>query len=189
MQQPIGKWNFIFRETRSRIILTVILFLALLMILLRLGTEWWSTFEPIITFLTLGVAILVLYQQMSEEWERAYLPKRFTGRFYYKGQEVMRFENAWLTSEGDARQLAQQIGSQMVDVKLLKFVAPEVEIVGPKINQKEHFVHYTITFNLTEIPKDGNDNELLNTAKVRVWKPPFINSVGSSTYEDYDRGE
>ncbi len=148
LKQALGKWRLLF---------TLLIGLVLIVILFKLKEGWWNIYEPVITLLTLFVAILVWYQQMSEEWEEDYLPKRFTGKFYFEGNELMRFENALLTNEGDIRALAQQIGSQMVDLQPLKFVAPEVEVTGPQLYKKEKYVHYTISFKLTELPRSNHN--------------------------------
>jgi hypothetical protein len=177
-QEPLGKWKFILKETKSRILLVLVLAIFLLIVVLLLGAEWWGFIEPIITFLTLGVVLFVWYQQISEEWAEDYLPKRFTGIFYFEGSEVMRFENANLTNEADIRALAQQIGSQMVgsinqtNPPQLKFAAPEVEVIGPKINRKEKYIHFTISFKLTDLPQGIAKNKNL------IWKSPFMNNEG-----------
>ncbi len=173
-----GKWGFILRETRNRILLSIFLFLFLLFVVIRFGTDWWNSVEPVITFLTLGVALFVVYQQMTEEWEEDYLPKKFSGEFYFEGKKVMRFENAMLTTEGDIRALAQQIGQQMAKTQFLKFIAPEVEVTGPFVNKQELFIHYNITIKLIELPDE------LKKIKFRLWKYPFMNENGSPNYKD-----
>lgn len=185
-QQTLGKWRFIFREARSRLFFSLIIGLFLMVIFFKLEEGWWNIYEPLITLLTLGVALLVWYQQMREEWEEDYLPKQFTGKFYFEGKEVMHFENALLTHEGDIRALAQQIGSQMIDkvngkLQQLIFVAPEVEVTGPQLYKKEKYVHYTISFKLTELPQGIDAN------KIRIWKIPFINEKGKPSYKDSER--
>ncbi len=181
--QHLKKWSYIFHETRSRILLVVLITIVGFIVFFFIKGKWWGTIEPIITILTLGVALFVWYQQITEEWQKDYLPKRFTGHFFFEGKEVMRFENALLTNEGDLRALGQQIGSQMVSSKksnlyLLKFVAPKVEVKGPNLNKKERFIHYTISFILTELP-----DEIVDKTKVLIWKTPFIDGNGNPTFK------
>ncbi len=181
-----GKWRFILKRTKERIVIIVGLIIVFVIIMSfdsdsMIIRKWRQTVDPIIKVLTLSVAIFVWYQQMREEWTHSYLPKRFSGKFSYEGTEVMRFENALLTNVGDIRALAQQIGSQMVSSLLspstsnlaqLKFVAPEVEVIGPELNKDERFVHYSISFKLTELPQG------ISKGKCLIWEVPFIDNSG-----------
>ncbi len=185
-KEHYGKWRFILDRTKERILIIFGL-ITLFTIIMSLGGDtkilgkWWQIVDPIIKILTLSVAIFVWYQQMREEWTNSYLPKRFSGLFIFEGVEVLRFENALLTNVGDIRALAQQIGSQMVSSLLtvpttnlvqLKFVAPEVEVIGPGLNKKERFVHYSISFRLTELPQGVTKDKCL------IWEVPFIGEAG-----------
>ena len=179
-------WRYTYTQARLR--MWTIVLLASLLIVLELLIGWvqnlWDVVGPFITLLTLGIALLVWYQQVREEWEEDYLPKRFTAHFSFQGREVMRCENAHLTAEGDIRALAQQIGSQMVDPDpqgrptQLLFVAPEVKVTGPIVNKREKFVHYTVRLNLKKLPSPLN----LNT--IHIWREPFMNSAHEPNFED-----
>lgn len=184
-QEPMHLWRYTYTQARLR--MWAIILLASLLIILQLLIGWtenlWGIVGPFISLLTLGVAILVWYQQVREEWEEDYLPKRFTAHFSYQGKEVMRCENAHLTAEGDIRALAQQIGSQMVDPDSqgrptqLLFVAPEVKVAGPIVNKREKYVHYTVRLNLTKLPSPLE----LNT--IRIWRESFMNSEYQPNFE------
>jgi len=182
-QQPVGFWPFVLKTTKPRIWGTVLLALALGSLVAGWGASWWNWVEPFLTLLTLGVALLVWYQQIREEWEEDHLPKRFTAHFYYRGNdaqgvEVMRCEKARSTAEGDIRALAQQIGLQMAKLQQLRFVAPEVEVSEPVLEKKGKYVHYTIKFMLTEWPAD------LKSGHVRIWGEPFMNADGQPSWTD-----
>jgi hypothetical protein len=172
-------WRFALKETRARILLAAAGTAAVLLLFQRLGLSWDLT-EPVVTFLTLFVALAVGYQQMREEWEEDHLPKRLTALFYFNGKEVMRCENARLAGEADIRALTQQIGLQMNKLKEnLKFAAPDVEVSPPVVSQNGDYVHYVAKVHLFELPST------LTAGKVRVWREPFIVD-GNPSFEDVD---
>ncbi|MCS6860788.1 MAG: hypothetical protein NZT92_10775 [Abditibacteriales bacterium] len=174
-QKTLGFWQFAWQKVKVQVVGIAVSAVVGITILLIWGTEWWNWFEPLLAVLTLGVAAFVWYGQKRAEWEE-YLPNRLTVHFYYEGKEVMRCEKAHLTAEGDIRALAQQIGMQMAHNEQLKFVAAQVEVSAPILNQDEHkqewYLHYTANIYLTELPK-----ALANSAdRPRVWREPFMDS-------------
>jgi hypothetical protein len=173
-------WSFAWKESRSRIVLAIVVSFTVAWLLHISGSDWWNSIEPVITFLTLAVAIFIGYQQMREEWEEDHLPKRLTALFYFNGKEVMRCENARLAGEADIRALTQQIGLQMNKLKEnLKFAAPDVEVSPPVVSQNGDYVHYVAKVHLFELPST------LTAGKVRVWREPFIVD-GNPSFEDVD---
>jgi hypothetical protein len=124
------------------------------------------------------LTFFVWYQQLREEWEEDYLPKRLTAKFYFHDKLLMCCEKAFLAGESDIRALAQQIGSQMNNLKQLQFVAPAVEISTAQLNKKERFVHYTVKVHLTERP-----SELPPNIALRTWKEPFQKN-GKPSFQD-----
>jgi hypothetical protein len=173
-------WQFALRKSCWRLLLGLAAALALVLIVWIGGTAWWESWEAVITFLTLAVALAIGYQQMREEWEEDHLPKRLTTHYYHDGKEVMRCEKARLGGEADIRALTQQIGLQMTDVKgQLKFAAPDIEVSVPEVNEDGNYVHYVAKIRLIELPLT------LSPGKRRVWREPFIQK-GTYSFRDED---
>jgi hypothetical protein len=182
-QATQGFWQFVWARNWLRLSVGSILAGALFFILFNSQEHWWNWAEPLVTFLILGVAAAVWYQQNREEWEEDHLPKRLTARFFYKGTEVMRCEKAHVASEGDIRALSQQTGAQMAKKNFLSFAIPDVQVSLPHINKSQKYVFYTATLDLTELP------DTLATDKVRYWREPFLNSDGSPSWKDVPASE
>lgn len=172
---------------RSKVHLTASLFLAvlLLLILFKFKTNWWNWAEPFITLLTLGVAIAVWYKQTIEAWEDD-LPKRLTVHFWFQGREVMRCEQAALSSEADIRNLGQQVGLQISGAESLKFVVADVKQIktGVKIlkiaeagESGQYIKEYEVSFNLTELPAK------LEQSQCVIWCYPFIQENGEKYFK------
>jgi hypothetical protein len=169
-------WSFAWKETNVRIILAAASTAIVLVLFRRLGISWDMT-EPVVTFLTLFVALAVGYQQMREEWEEDFLPKRLTARFFYGDTEVMLCLNARLGGEADIRALTQQIGRQMNNNKDLTFAAPDVEVSAPAISDDGKHVHYTAVVRLALRPLEIPENYK------RIWSEPFIQN-GQFSFTD-----
>jgi len=173
-------FTFVWYHTSKRLLVALISLTVILVTKLAVPAfdAVYGWLDPIITLLTLGLTSFVWYQQLREEWEEDYLPKLFSGSFLLNGVEIMRFEDAYLTAEGDIRQLAQQIGLQMSDPKArLEFVPTEVKVTGPTLNKEKRSVHYTVTFQLTAPPAG------LPPRTLRIWRPPFIKD-GKRNFEE-----
>jgi hypothetical protein len=83
----------------------------------NLVLSWWTVFDGALTVGTLAVGLLLWKHEHHERWLEE-LPKRLTARFMWRRPdgppiEVMRCELATLAHVGDARNWAQQLGSQM----------------------------------------------------------------------------
>lgn len=167
-QQASRFVRFVWRESRPRLLLIGGLTITLGLFLIWQSVDWWTKVEPVLSILTLGVALLVSYQQMREEWEEDFLPKRLTAHFYFEGTEVMRCENAHLAGEADIRALTQQIGFQMNNVTQLAFAAPDVQVTGPIISHDGSCVQYVARVELFEWPT-GIPNNVR-----RIWREPFV---------------
>lgn len=169
--EPMPFVSFVIRHASRRVFAVAVVAFVLVgwKMFFPLFTETYETIDPFITLATLGLTFFVWYQQMREEWEEDYLPKRLTVEFHLKNKVLMRCEKAFLAGESDIRALAQQIGSQMNNLKQLQFVAPAVEISSAQLNKKERFVHYAVKVHLTERPEALPENIAL-----RIWSEPFL---------------
>lgn len=119
-------------------------------------SEWLDPFIGVGVFLiAFNLWILNVYKQ----W-KVNLEKRLTVSFIHDKNEVMRCEQAYLSSESDIRVWAQQIGRQMTGQNLdfepfLKQTPPTVE----RDNNLNFFQHYRVTFFLTKRPTKVGLNE------------------------------
>jgi hypothetical protein len=119
---------------------------------------WWTKWaDPIIGMGTFILALVIGWIQLRDDWEES-LDKRLTVIFKYQEREVMLCKKAYLTAEGDIRNLGQQIGAQMNDNQHLKFRANDIESkrLGVEKNEfqnGEYFMHFQVEFELTELPK------------------------------------
>lgn len=69
-------------------------------------------FDPILSFITASLAIVIWYNEMVERWEES-LPKKLTVNYVYNNELVLRCEEAYLADQSDIRTWGQQIGNQM----------------------------------------------------------------------------
>lgn len=117
--------------------------------------EFWNNWlQPVIGLFTLLVAIFVWSSEAREEWEQN-LPKLLSVYFFYRDAPALVCRYAYLSAEGDIRQMAQQVGLQMNNQKPLKFV-PFIEQKPPDLVQdiqRKAYKHYRVRFNLTEPPE------------------------------------
>lgn len=133
-----------------------------------LGNTWgWSALHGgksvsvlsfTLTILTFATASFLGLRGFLQDWEKS-LPKKLTVSFIYRGQEVMRCDNAYLAHEGDIRNWGQQIGGQMAAATLGKRVVlnfnPDIEHTQGRVRKDEHgayFVHYSAKFYLIDLP-------------------------------------
>ena len=101
-------------------------------------------FTAIVTFL---IAIGIALHGYAKTWGE-FLPKTLTVHYTFNGKYYLSCYYADLTSEGDIRMWAQQIGSQMTDGALLEF-NPFFDLDGSKVikleSNEETVMHYEIT--------------------------------------------
>lgn len=119
--------------------------------------QWWNAWEPIVTILTLAVAIIIWWVETVEAWERQ-LPKRLRV-FFVHGEgaikkPVMVCEDAVLVGDSDVRNWAFQLGKQMNQGKdlavgtALQVLPPRVELVNGTL-----VCRYELRIELTKIPE------------------------------------
>lgn len=137
---------------------------------------WWSKWaDPILGTAVFLLSLIIGWTQLREDWEDD-LEKRLTVIFRYQGREVMICKKAYLTAEGDIRNLGQQIGGQMAKVRFLDFKANDIESkrLGVERNefQKKYLVHYQVEFELTELP----NHPKFQTANL-IWHEPDNDTV------------
>ena len=145
--------------------------------------DWAAWVDPLIGMATLGVASLVWFGELYQDW-RAQLPCRLTVRFFFPEgrdqREVMRCERAHLSSPADMRQLGQQIGGQMADERNLAFDAPAIKTRGGGIERDKDgapYRHYEIAFRLNRLPKTLTG---LPPDRMILWTPPFESGGGET---------
>ena len=119
------------------------------------GFNWWTNWlDPIVGMFTFLVALGVWWTHNLRNWEDQ-LPKRLTIHYEFNGKEVMRCEEVYLSSEGDIRPWAQQLGSQMSGSQRLQFEPflkeEKATIEFDGIERKFYKLH-TVTFYLTKLP-------------------------------------
>jgi len=171
--------KYAFEKRRLFFIIPLILLIALLDYFFNQWSElntlikaWNDFISPLIGITTLIVALSVWLAELRQDW-RNDIPKKLTVIFRFHGKEVMRCNHAELSSEADIRQLGQQIGSQMAEVKYLKFKAPSVEQIKKEVSFTEEtgfFMDYDVVFELTDLPELLKD---LKPNEYRLWEPPF----------------
>lgn len=137
---------------------------------------WWSKWlDPILGTAVFLLTVVIGWTQLREDWEED-LEKRLTVIFRLNGREVMICKKAYLTAEGDIRNLGQQIGLQMNDNKHLKFKANDIESKRLGVERSEfqnkHLVHYRVEFELTALPENPN----FQTANL-IWHEPDNNKI------------
>ncbi|MDF1699196.1 MAG: hypothetical protein P1U56_25300 [Saprospiraceae bacterium] len=102
--------------------------------------------DPITGIMTLVVAIGIALLDYNKQWLDS-LPKTLTVHFILKNQYVLTCYYADLVSEGDIRNWAQQLGSQMTGGSRLDF-EPFFDIDQPSANRLEsnasNVLHYTL---------------------------------------------
>ena len=169
--------RFAFKNHRLPIILTG-LFIAWILIdwltgwqyLDGLKNRWDKDIDQIVSLATLMTALFVWYGEIAEDWKN-HLPKRLTVRFETEdGNLVMLCIKAHLSDVADIRALGQQIGQQINDGHQLAFRAPLVEWKNPEAIPYDpeigYFLHYEVTFTLTERPSTIPEGR-------KIWKAPF----------------
>ena len=169
--------RFAFKNHRLPIILTG-LFIAWIFIdwltdwqhLSSLKNRWNTDIDQIVSLATLMIALFVWYGEIAEDWKNS-LPKRLTVRFETEdGSLVMLCIKVHLSDVADIRALGQQIGQQINDGQQLAFRAPLVKWKNPEAIPYDleigYFLHYEVTFTLTERPGT------IPTGR-KIWKAPF----------------
>lgn len=113
-------------------------------------TNFLDAFTAIVTLL---VAVGIALNNYLKAW-RDSLPKTLTVHYTYEGKYYLSCYYADLTSEGDIRLWAQQIGSQMTDNALLSF-NPYFDLQGPTVGKLEPngitVLHYELTILLKSL--------------------------------------
>lgn len=107
------------------------------LVLVDHGGGVWSVIEPFVGGFTAVVAVWLFFQERKRADEAA-LPRRLTVRYMFDGSAAYTEEQAYLTHEGDARQLAQQIAFQINQGKV-EFDATQVTelLRGPEVDKKD----------------------------------------------------
>lgn len=121
---------------------------------------WWSKWlDPILGTAVFLLTVIIGWTQLRDDWE-AGLEKRLTVIFKYQGRDVLLCKKAYLTAEGDIRNLGQQIGGQMAKVRFLDFKANDIEskrlgVEKNEFQKGQFFMHYQVVFELTALPNNG----------------------------------
>ena len=104
--------------------------------------------------MTLLVAVSIAIVNYNQEWRNS-LPKTLSVHYRYRGKYYLSCYYADLTSEGDIRTWAQQIGQQMTGGGLLDF-NPFFKLQGPEVITLQpsnvSALHYEVTI-LLKSPK------------------------------------
>lgn len=137
---------------------------------------WWSKWlDPLLGTAVFLLTLIIGWTQLRDDWEES-LEKRLTVIFKYGEREVMLCKKAYLTAEGDIRNLGQQIGYQMNDNQHLKFKANDIESKRLGVERSEFtnefLVHYQVVFELTEL----SDSPKFQTANL-IWYEPDNNKL------------
>jgi hypothetical protein len=158
-----------------------------------INQRWNNVWSPIIGIATLVVALAVWWSELLEEWRDSLLWKLSVAFEHDFGpskgiRNVMVVRYADLAGLQDARNLAQQIGSQVAGVQHLKFNPATIRPVFRGIEREKgsgHFRHVSLRFTLTGMPtreiKDGATVRHVSTVEESVasgdayllWQPPF----------------
>jgi hypothetical protein len=121
---------------------------------------YWEGLEPLIAIATVIIAYGVWWAEMAEAWSDS-LERRICVHFLLDGMEIMYADRMPLASSGDARNWAQQIGSQMAhnldnqSCNLALKVDIRSEAMGPRVDHADGTTYYLhdFTYNLRECPK------------------------------------
>jgi len=163
-----------------------IVFIALLSSLVGFGwthlaqmkTNWWDKWlSPATGLMTLIVAAGVWMINVSKEWEEQ-LPKRLTAIFKLENNNntydnLMICHDAHLASKSDIRGWGQQIGSQMVGERRLKFAPYLTSDEGElkKDDKGKFYKKYTITFYMKSLSsEDYTKDEAVKTELENIRK-------------------
>lgn len=133
---------------------------------------WWSKWlDPLLGTAVFLLTLVIGWTQLRDDWEES-LEKRLTVIFKYNDREILVCKKAYLTAEGDIRNLGQQIGGQMAKVRFLDFKANDIEskrlgVEKNEFQEGQFLVHFQVEFELIQLPKNGYfDNENL------IWHEP-----------------
>jgi len=120
--------------------MTVIGFVCLIFIVwyFQASLDSWYThyFDPIISILTVVIAIIIWIFQQYNYWKES-LPKRLTVHFLYENKSVLSCYEAYLSGTSDVRAWSQQIGAQMTDVQHISFY-PYIDSPNPEIRKSQY---------------------------------------------------
>ena len=132
--------TFLLRANKKTIWMTVIGFVCLIFIVwyFQASLDSWYThyFDPIISILTVVIAIIIWIFQQYNYWKES-LPKRLTVHFLYENKSVLSCYEAYLSGTSDVRAWSQQIGAQMTDVQHISFY-PYIDSPNPEIRKSQY---------------------------------------------------
>lgn len=156
---------------------------------------WWAKWlDPLLGTAVFLLTLVIGWTQLRDDWEES-LEKRLTVIFKYQEREAMLCKKAYLSDEGDIRNLGQQIGSQMADNRDLKFKANDIQSrkIGVEANpfkKGKFLMHYEVVFELIALPNDTfGDKNLIwhepdNTSLDNLYEWLPIKTVNSDTTEE-----
>ena len=123
----------------------------------NLGQGFSNWIDPLVGIFTFLIALGLWLSSIKKDWE-AHLNKKMTVDYLFEGKTVMRCEEVNLSSEGDIRSLALQVGAQMTNNSRLA-IEPYYEEKAPTIEWDEqkgnYFKHFRILFYLRAFPEKG----------------------------------
>jgi hypothetical protein len=179
--------QFLWQTRSGYLIFTIVVALSVILLVAITftngNTPWWNWLEPLTGTTTLAVAIAVWLGELKQDWENA-LPKRLTVSFFYRDQEYMRCEKAYLAGEADIRAWGQQLGLQMAGSKMLSLnpsieQSPGIIVVDENTNQKIKL--FVVKFYLNSLP------EGLSKGKICLWKYSFEKGMfGEKLWQSLD---
>ncbi len=127
--------------------------------------------DPFSGVMTLLVAITIALQNYIVAWRNS-LPKTLTVHYMHDGKYYLSCYYADLTSEGDIRMWAQQIGSQMVENRHLSF-NPYFDLEGPEIMElkpnSQKVLHYQLTILLKDLNLKSGKNTVGQLENHKRW--------------------
>ncbi len=130
--------------------------------------------------LTLLIAVSVFFWELRQDWRES-REKKLTVIFTYEDKEVMRCNNATLSSEADLRALSQQIGRQMAKENLK--LKPMLDNVKKELSDDKKEMHYEVSICLWQLEGEtssrsedpqGRLKGVFDRGSKLVWEPPFL---------------
>ncbi len=157
-----GLIRFIMRR-QGWIIATYCVVTVLIVIALVCGADsldavanLWSRAGAVLGMAALGVALLVWWGELKEDWEES-LPKRLSAVFYLVDPETEQRRpliiclDATLGGPSDIRAMAQQIGRQIAGNDLA--LIPQFEVAPPVLDLNTSVRRYRVSMLLHDIPE------------------------------------
>ena len=146
-QYLIAFWETVKKSKLLSILFVIAIIGSIFIVYSKWGEKWEEFLDPFAGIATLFVAIGIALENYHKTWKES-LPKVLTVHYTLNGVYHLSCFYADLTSEGDIRNWAQQIGQQMTGGAFLDF-HPFFDFEQPKMitleSNQEKVMYYELT--------------------------------------------